>query len=250
MTRYIAPTLLGSAGAALALAAPASSAPLLPAAVTDLDGVAVTPTTRLHARVLPRAARRQATRVACWDWNDSVSEPPTFAPAAAGGVAFQWSLPDATWEGAVGSALAQWNTALPGDQYLSVAGAVPAMSRPSKFADGTNYIGMAKLGGRTLAVTYTWTSRETGRIIENDVFFSTDVSWDVRPFRVEQVCPDGRAYDIEAISVHELGHVLGFDHISGVEPATMYPTAPAGETRKRTLTAGEAAAGAARDVGP
>ena len=43
------------------------------------------------------------------------------------------------------------------------------------------------------------------------------------------------ATDVQNVVTHEAGHVLGLGHQAGVPTATMYPSAPAGETTKRTL---------------
>jgi hypothetical protein len=58
-------------------------------------------------------------------------------------------------------------------------------------------------------------------------------------------CQDGReavtcvAYDVQNTVTHEIGHMLGFDHVEAAN-STMAPTAPVGETSKRIIDLGTA----------
>ncbi len=47
------------------------------------------------------------------------------------------------------------------------------------------------------------------------------------------------AYDVQNTVTHEIGHVVGFDHVSNPS-STMAPTAPLGETSKRIIDLGTA----------
>ena len=47
------------------------------------------------------------------------------------------------------------------------------------------------------------------------------------------------AYDVQNTVTHEIGHVVGFDHVSNPN-STMAPTAPIGETSKRIIDLGTA----------
>lgn len=206
---------------------------------TDIRGAKVGSTV-LWAHVFHRA--RPTAPFSCLDAdNSSTAEPGSFTEPRPGQIRFSAGALPGGWETTLGASFDTWNTAAGITGYFGFGAPAPfTMSRPSNRADGTNYMGLAPLGGRTLAVTYTWS--QGGSVVETGMFFNSKVSWGALPNPL--MCPTGSAYDIESIATHELGHSLGFDHISDVPAATMYPTAPAGETRKRTLTNGEKAAAA------
>ncbi|MEL6188678.1 MAG: matrixin family metalloprotease, partial [Myxococcota bacterium] len=92
-----------------------------------------------------------------------------------------------------------------------------------------------------LAVTLTSFSTETGEIFDADIIFNIGRN----PFAVvDGSCNPAQAdapFDIENTLVHEIGHVLGFDHVTDPE-ATMFDTAAPCETKKRTLEADDLAA--------
>lgn len=101
----------------------------------------------------------------------------------------------------------------------------------------------------TIGLTTSTYSTRTGIITDSDIelnaapasggggFFFTTVS--------EPVCEDGAtsalcvANDIQNTVTHEIGHVVGLDHVPD-EVSTMAPTAPLGETRKRVIDRGTA----------
>lgn len=179
----------------------------------------------------------------CADDNTSALAPDTFTGASASGITFAPAPGLGTvWKDALSRSFGTWNDAVGSPAYFSFGAAAEAtMLRPRNRVDGVNYMGLAPLGGRTLAVTYTWST--AGEVVETDVFFNSKVAWvDAPP---TSTCPAGSAYDREAIGTHELGHSLGFDHLVAAEAATMYPSASAGETRKRSLTDGEVTAAGA-----
>jgi hypothetical protein len=98
-------------------------------------------------------------------------------------------------------------------------------------------------GSMTLAVTTTSFDPGSGRLYDADV----EINSAGFPFTANDGPPctgtptaGCTAYDVENTLTHEMGHVLGLDHSS--EPtSTMYFTAPAGETIKRTLDDGSRA---------
>lgn len=91
----------------------------------------------------------------------------------------------------------------------------------------------------SIAVTTTTFNSRTGEILDADIEFN-DISYHFT------ACTPPQAgcivkYDIQNTLTHELGHVLGLDHPPssqvGASDATMYYSAPEGETKKRDLAA-------------
>lgn len=149
----------------------------------------------------------------------------SFAPASVVS-----SAPDA-----IERSLATWDAAIPGS-YFSGLRTSAAPKSPGK--DGTNVIGWARLVPKsTLAAAWTYTDASTGRVLEADIFYNTSHTWGVLTG-----CNSPSAFDVENIGTHEVGHILGLDHVSdAAKMATMYPSAPSGEIKKRTLTGGDVA---------
>lgn len=171
---------------------------------------------------------------ACVD-DDSQNGYALFGTAKPGGLAFLLDdtyAPVAGFSAPVGRSFAAWNGAI-GSSYFSGTTDRSAPDSPSQ--DGTNVIGWARLVPKNvLAATWTYTD-DAGRVLEADVFYNVSQQW-----AVLNACNESSRFDIENIGTHELGHVLAMDHVSDSgKQATMYPSAPAGEVRKRTLTAGD-----------
>ena len=128
-----------------------------------------------------------------------------------------------------------WKAAEPAAPGIGVA-TDSGVSSPR--ADHTYEIMFSSLGGRTLAITYTW-RWSTGEY-ESDVVFSTSVPWFIAPGEGDG-CYEGTArYDLQNTATHEFGHVYGLGHVSSAFN-TMAPTASMGETYKRSLAPGDAA---------
>lgn len=90
--------------------------------------------------------------------------------------------------------------------------------------------------GNVLAVTTVYFNPSTGEIGKANVIFDSGDSWAVYP---SLSCnSQGNAFDIEDVSTHELGHVIGLDHVNA-PTLTMHPYASLGETLKRTLGTGD-----------
>lgn len=96
----------------------------------------------------------------------------------------------------------------------------------------------------TIGLTTVTYSTRTGIAVDADVefnasgfLFTTITSPACAP---GQEAPTCAAYDVQNTATHELGHVLGFDHVD-TPTSTMAPTAPLGETSKRVIDEGTAA---------
>jgi hypothetical protein len=93
----------------------------------------------------------------------------------------------------------------------------------------------------TLAVTHIAYSRSTGALKTAEIqldaanFVFTNV--DSPPCPTDKPATDCVATDIQNTLTHELGHAVGFDHVMAAG-STMSPTAPVGETSKRTIDKG------------
>ncbi len=105
-------------------------------------------------------------------------------------------------------------------------------------------------GERVIALTTSTFSKVTGVIFDSDIefnaapddtgarfLFTTISQPPCDPERQSALCA---ATDIQNTLTHELGHVIGLDHVE-VQGSTMEPTAPIGETAKRIIDEGTAA---------
>jgi hypothetical protein len=176
----------------------------------------------------------------CTDVNSQTGYAAPFA--ASGPVAFQADegtfpgyLSASAVEGALSSSAETWNRAA-GPNLLSVASGGSA-GGPSQ--DGVSELGWARIVPKNvLAATWTWVNT-SNQIVEADLFFNSSWTW----ANLASCSTSTSSFDIADIATHEMGHALGLSHYSdGDAQATMYPSAPAGETRKTTLTAGDIAA--------
>lgn len=136
-------------------------------------------------------------------------------------------------------------TATLSSQFTSFTGAEPGAD------DQATVIGFRSRPDldRVLASTSFKLDQQTGAIIESDIFFNTTVNW--------SVAPNGESarYDVEAIAVHEVGHLLGLGHSALGETdlgsggriirgklAVMFPIAyPPGNIEDRNLKRDDAA---------
>lgn len=93
----------------------------------------------------------------------------------------------------------------------------------------------------TIGLTTLTYSTRTGIALDADIelnaatFLFTTIS--APPCESGKEAPTCAAYDVQNTATHEIGHMVGFDHVE--EPAsTMAPTAPVGEISKRIIDFG------------
>lgn len=105
-------------------------------------------------------------------------------------------------------------------------------------------------GDATIALTTSTYSTRTGVIFDSDIEFNAGRSGDGTRFLFTTIsspaCAEGMespfctAYDIQNTATHEIGHLVGLDHVNG-PTSTMAPTAPLGDLQKRVIDPGSAA---------
>jgi len=161
---------------------------------------------------------------------------PAFEPSSVAGVAF----------GALDGAFEAWRGAAPG-HVLPTFGANPSGSAPPA-RDEANVVGWRRLVGKgagsVLAATYIWDDGAT--ILEADIFYNTKHEWAANSAIAPGSTLCGEAFEVQAIGVHEVGHMIGLGHVAddgdasnGDEvDATMFGSASKGELQKQTLTPG------------
>ncbi len=103
--------------------------------------------------------------------------------------------------------------------------------------DGENCIMMGRevSGGDVIGQSYIFYSTDDGRILDVDIVLNSSYPWST----------DGapKKMDVQNALTHEIGHFCGLDDLygEGDKEKTMYGYMGYGETKKRTLTADDAA---------
>jgi hypothetical protein len=88
-----------------------------------------------------------------------------------------------------------------------------------------------------LAITLTSYSTQTGEIFDADILMNA-VDFDFDDVADTRACMLGRrAYDLRNTLIHEMGHLIGFDHPAAETESTMYASAEPCEIKKRDLNA-------------
>jgi len=87
---------------------------------------------------------------------------------------------------------------------------------------------------RLLALTFTHFAVATGEILDADILFNAARFEFVDVDELSSCDENDNVFDLENTLVHEIGHLVGFDHVD-LEAATMFARASGCETVKRTL---------------
>jgi hypothetical protein len=121
----------------------------------------------------------------------------------------------------------------------SAFGSVAAQNvRPRQRLDGRNIVGFGHIGN-AVGLTRFWVDTATGSVIEFDTVLNSNYPWSTAVSGNVEGCSGAPgAFDVQAVLTHELGHPVGLEHFDN-DVQTMYPFVATGETRKRTLAAGD-----------
>lgn len=187
-----------------------------------------------------KGARSASTYDKCNDGDQTAYT--LFAKANLGGLAFNINpssgrpsnITENAWVQAVNDSFAAWDGVDLNTTYFAVNPSGGA-ARPA--LDANNTVGWAFIVPKTtLAAAWVWTDDATGRVTEADIFFNTSHPWDVYG-----ACNgNASAFEVGNVGTHEVAHVIAMNHVKDeFGHATTYPSAPKGEVKKRTLTAGD-----------
>jgi len=163
-----------------------------------------------------------------------------------------WMLNDTTVPASIGmgnalaalqSAFGTWTSADSGEKFTYGGTTIAKKAK----RDGTNAVFWGKLGGRSIAVTFVWSSMTTDEVLEVDMVFNKKFPWAIFSGGGGDCQSSPVAYDLQNIATHEIGHWVGLDDLydSADVDATMYGFAAGGEIKKRTLSSGDVAGAAA-----
>jgi hypothetical protein len=135
--------------------------------------------------------------------------------------------------GTLQAALSTWSSA---DSRAPQITVTSDGTTTSPTADHQDEAMFANLGGTTLAVTYTW--QWSNGEVESDMALNANAAWFQAPSEGSG-CYAVAAYDVQNTMTHESGHLYGLAHANSSPGNTMYASATAGETYKRSLAPGD-----------
>ena len=117
-----------------------------------------------------------------------------------------------SWDSAATPALAAWNNVMARLRYTDTVTSPPVSSgdRVNAIVFSNTVFGQ-RFGSGTLAVTTSWSS-SGGNIIEADVLFNRNQSFDSYRGPLRFGSNRSAIGDIRRVLIHELGHALGLDH--------------------------------------
>lgn len=131
-----------------------------------------------------------------------------------------------------------WETAVDDLSLFDFAYVPDGVAGPER--DGVNTVGWRRFvgpGGDFLAAAFV--TDNGAEILEVDIFFNLKHKWSVTSAIEPGSMVCGDQFDIQAVSAHEIGHMLGLGHVESGSDATMAPSAAKGELMKQTLTPGD-----------
>jgi hypothetical protein len=141
----------------------------------------------------------------------------------------------AAFANALNGAIAAWEGTDLGNRFGNPT--VQNVSPRSRL-DGRNIVGFGKIGS-AVGLTRFWVNTATLNVVEFDTLLNSKYPWSTS-FALSETCAATTpvAFDVQAVLAHELGHPVGLEHFDN-DVQTMYPFVATGETRKRTLAAGD-----------
>ncbi len=136
-------------------------------------------------------------------------------------------VPDAAVFSVVSSASA-WSDVADTAVAFKFEGSTTSSAAEHDRVNGVFFVADWTLDPEMLAVTSVWTTND-GTAVGFDMQVNTaDHAWSLEGA--------ADAADLQNALTHEFGHALGVGHLDKSPEATMYPSAPDGETRKRDLS--------------
>ncbi len=136
---------------------------------------------------------------------------------------------------AIATAFSTWQSASGNGIVFEFGG---QSQRGSNGDDGCNVVSWQNLGQGAVDVfaqTVITFSRNSGEIFDADIEMNTDNPFAVLPAGEDD--PFDERNDLQAVSTHEAGHLLGLDHENRLGPqVVMYFSDTSGDTTHRTLT--------------
>lgn len=121
----------------------------------------------------------------------------------------------ADWGSVAESALAEWNTQITRSRLTFVRDSAAAKSGSNRINNvffNSSVYGDA-FGDDVLAVTTIRYTTSTGRMVETDVLFNSNLTWNSYRGTLR-----GTTRDFRRVALHEFGHVLGLDHPDTARP--------------------------------
>ncbi|TSC64547.1 MAG: peptidase M10A and M12B matrixin and adamalysin [Parcubacteria group bacterium Gr01-1014_106] len=139
--------------------------------------------------------------------------------------------------GAIAAAAQTWKNA-DGDKTVTFAGSTD-VSRPRY--DGKNVMLWRSLSRGIVGAAYIWYLPSTGEVLDADLVLNTRVPWAVNDPSAGDCGGVARAYDVQAVVTHELGHWFGLEDLydASTVDLTMHGRVTMGELKKTSLGEGD-----------
>lgn len=137
---------------------------------------------------------------------------------------------------AIDRGFSAWEAILGEDTFDFVR---PLLGESPPDRDGINVVGWRVFtgpGSNFLAAAFIWD--DGVNIVECDIFYNLKNKWGVNAIIEPGSILCGRHFDVQGVGTHEVGHMLGLDHVPNSD-ATMAPAIAKGELEKQTLTPGD-----------